>query len=993
MFRGLRSNSKRILLVALILSLSLTLAGTMTLAQGEPVINLSSPQENLQTSENTVKIEGNVESVDTLSINRVPVTIATNGTFSQTVYLKEGTNTITVIGKNATGATTTVTRTVVYTKTPPVVTVSSPADNFRTNKRSVAVNGQLEKGTILTINGVPVTLSADGTYSQDVQLDMETNLIEVTGYNSAGLSSTVTRTVVFDNIPPIVGGVEHGKHYPNGTTLNPTFTEGTGTLNGLPFTSGSSITAKGKYTLIVTDAAGNQTTVEFYIDPILNIDSPADNIITEQTTIRVSGTSEGSVTVNGAPVQYYYECDTFYKDVALQPGKNVITITATDSQGNQAVVTRTVTSVIARVTAPVNNLLTNQGTVTVTGIAPVDAVVTVNGQAVTVDATGAFSKAVTLIPGSNTVTVVGTDKTGLSTTVTRVVNFDNLAPVLTITGPADNLVTESTSVTVTGYANEGTVLVNGQNVTYYYESDDFYKSVSLAPGKNTITIKATDAAGNQTVVTRTVTSVIASVSAPVNNLLTNQGTVTVTGKAPVDAVVTVNGEAVTVDATGTYSKIITLTPGSNTITVVGTDKNGVSTTVTRVVNYDNVAPVLTITGPADNLVTESTSVTVTGYANEGTVLVNGQNVQYGYESDDFYKSVSLAPGKNTITIKATDGAGNQTVKTLTVTSVVASVSAPTNNLLTNQGTVTVTGKAPVDAVVTVNGVAVTVDATGTYSKIITLTPGSNTITVVGTDKNGVSTTVTRVVNYDNVAPVLTITGPADNLVTESTSVTVTGYANEGTVLVNGQNVQYGYESDDFYKSVSLAPGKNTITIKATDGAGNQTVKTLTVTSVVASVSAPTNNLVTNQGTVTVTGKAPVDAVVTVNGEAVTVDATGTYSKIITLAPGNNTITVVGTDNNGVSTTVTRVVNYDNVAPVLTIDSPNDNLVTSASTIRVTGTASEGTVTVNGASVDYYYESDTFYKDITLSPGLNVITITAIDAAGNKTTVIRNVTKA
>jgi hypothetical protein len=55
---------------------------------------------------------------------------------------------------------------------------------------------------------------------------------------------------------------------------------------------------------------------------------------------------------------------------------------------------------------------------------------TVNGKAVTVGSGGAFSTTVTLSEGSNTITVVATDAAGKTTTVTRTVTLDTVAPTI-----------------------------------------------------------------------------------------------------------------------------------------------------------------------------------------------------------------------------------------------------------------------------------------------------------------------------------------------------------------------------------------------------------------------------------------------------------------------------------------------------------------------------------------------------------------------------------
>ena len=92
-----------------------------------------------------------------------------------------------------------------------------------------------------------------------------------------------------------------------------------------------------------------------------------------------------------------------------------------------------------------------------------------------------------------------------------------------------------------------------------------------------------------------------------------------------------------------------------------------------------------------------------------------------------------------------------------------------------------------------------------------------------------------------------------------------------------------------------------------------------------SVAAPANNLVTNKAACTVSGttndatSSPVKVTIKLNSgtaEAVTVNADGSFSKALTLANGENTITVVATDGAGKTTTVVRKVTLDTKAPVI-----------------------------------------------------------------------------
>lgn len=164
-----------------------------------------------------------------------------------------------------------------------------------------------------------------------------------------------------------------------------------------------------------------------------------------------------------------------------------------------------------------------------------------------------------------------------------------------------------------------TKTASGKNYTCSYTP-----TAALADGSHTIVINASDYDGNAATA-KSVTFKIdtvpptLSVTAPAEGLITNNATVTVSGttndvtSSPVT--LTVNDKAVTVGSDGTFSTTVTLSSGSNTITIVATDSAGKSTTVTRTVTLDTGAPVfnsVTITpNPVDCGATFVISVDVT----------------------------------------------------------------------------------------------------------------------------------------------------------------------------------------------------------------------------------------------------------------------------------------------------------------------------------------------------------------------------------------------
>ena len=154
----------------------------------------------------------------------------------------------------------------------------------------------------------------------------------------------------------------------------------------------------------------------------------------------------------------------------------------------------------------------------------------------------------------------------------------------------------------------------------------------------------------------------------------------------------------------------------------------------------------------------------------------------------------------------------------------------------------------------------------------------------------------------------------------------------------------GYECT-YAANTALADGSHTIKVDATDFDGNAaTAKSVTfkidTVPPTLSINAPVDNLITNKTALTVSGKtndvtsSPVKVTIklnTGNAEEVAVEADGTFSKVLTLAVGTNTITVVARDSAGKTTTVTRTVVVDTTAPVIKSITINPNPVDAGKT--------------------------------------------------------------
>lgn len=120
---------------------------SITIDTVPPVLNVTAPANNLKTNVGTVTVSGTTNDATsspvTLTVNGKSVTVNSNGSFSTTVTLSVGTNTITIISKDGAGKTTTVTRTVYYDNTAPVISsisiVPNPVDAGKTFVISVKV--------------------------------------------------------------------------------------------------------------------------------------------------------------------------------------------------------------------------------------------------------------------------------------------------------------------------------------------------------------------------------------------------------------------------------------------------------------------------------------------------------------------------------------------------------------------------------------------------------------------------------------------------------------------------------------------------------------------------------------------------------------------------------------------------------------------------------------------------------------------------------------
>jgi hypothetical protein len=405
------------------------------------------------------------------------------------ITLLSGVNVITVSSRDAAGNVGTDSISVTYNPdiVSPVVTITGPtsATTFTFTASTLALSGTASDAVGVTqvtwTNDRGGSGTATGTTSwsaASVALLSGVNVLTVTARDAAGNTSTDTLTV----------------------TYNPDTTLPAVTITGPTSATTWTVTAS----------------------PLALSGTASDDIAVTQVTW--SNSRGGSGTATGT-------ASWSVASVALQSGSNVLTVTARDAAGNTSTDTLTVTynpdttlpavtitgptsaSTLTVVTSPLALSGTASDNIGVTQVSWSNS----RGGSGTATGTTSWSvPSITLISGSNVITVTARDAAGNTRTDTLTVTYspDTTRPNITITTPTSNstLTTTATTLTLGGTASDNiaVTLVSWTNNrggsgsatgTTAWSSG----SIALLTGSNILTVTARDAAGNTRTDTLTVT--------------------------------------------------------------------------------------------------------------------------------------------------------------------------------------------------------------------------------------------------------------------------------------------------------------------------------------------------------------------------------------------------------------------------------------------------------------------------------------------------------
>ena len=695
-------------------------------------------------------------------------------------------------------------------------------------------------------------------------------------------------------------------------------------------------------------------------------------------------------------------------------GQNVVRFIATDAAGNVS-------------TAESSVLVTDQGQPSISAQGGVVAATDANGVAKTAAAVQALLNAVTasdaidgvltvvnnapatLSLGANTITLTATDSAGNTATQTMTITVsDQSKPVLTT---PDN-------ITVSATNNAGTAKSNTAIQAFLASAtatDNVDTQVSVtndAPatfplGTTTVTFTATDTAGNTDTTQATIT--IADENAPT---LTAPASITVaatdaSGTAQTNSAIQafLNGASatdnVTTELSITHNAPTVFPLGVTTVIFSVSDGQNTTTAQATVTVTDQGQPSISAQGGVV-AATDANGVAKTAAAVQALLnAVTASDAIDGVLTVVNNAPATLSLGANTITLTATDSAGNTATQTMTIT-----VSDQSKPVLTTPDNITVsatnnagTAKSNTaiqaflaSATATDNvdtQVSVTNDAPATFPL------GTTTVTFTATDTAGnTDTTQATITIADENAP--TLTAPA--------SITVAATDASGTAQTNSAIQAF----------LNGASATDNVTTELSITHNAPTVFPLGVTTVIFSVSDGIN-VSTQTSTVTVTDQtAPVFAVElsqqTVqagsNGirqddpqiqdivkqitatDNVDTDVAINVSMPTTLAIGENTVVATAQDNagNAVQMSFVVVVQLDPTAPEITV--PEDIVL---DVLNPTDTISN----TNSAIVDFVGQAtavDTLDGDLSreithdlpsvLNIGSYTVTFSVTDSAGN-----------
>ena len=212
---------------------------------------------------------------------------------------------------------------------PPTLTITSPINGTTVSTSTITVSGTATDDTgvtNLTVNGNPVTVETDGSFTNTVSLTSGVNTITVIATDVSGISTTETVTVTYFTTPLLVSAITPNSRLAQvGTPVTifmSVINAGTGSATDVSISQASSLPATVSYqawnVVILTGTPdtpmdiGSGETVNY----VLTID-PTSEFVSSAMTFNVSGTNSGSAPISGVNTLTMAASTTPYADVIM----------------------------------------------------------------------------------------------------------------------------------------------------------------------------------------------------------------------------------------------------------------------------------------------------------------------------------------------------------------------------------------------------------------------------------------------------------------------------------------------------------------------------------------------------------------------------------------------------------------------------------------------------------------------------------------------------
>lgn len=735
--------------------------------------------------------EPHLESITVTGTSGTVTAMASGGSFSASLALVEGPQTVTVTARDTLGHEVSAPVLIVLDSVPPTIAITESGTPFapgvygRTVVPQVTFTDATELSTETTLNGAPF---ASGT-------SIETpgaHVLAASATDAAGHTTTASVSFTIDLEPPTLDLVTP----PAGTVVASATVDVAVTTTGATAVkvSGVAATGGGPWTVTLPLVEGEQEIlVEAFDDaghraerrhrivrdtqaPAITIEAPTAGDVVQAATITVAGTASDprllEVRVDGQLANLVGE--TFRTDgVALVEGSNTLGVTATDSVGNTSTAQVTVTRDSA---APTFRVLVD-GTSLVSGTVfsgPVTPVIEVDDPGASVSATldgAAFISGATVsASGSHELSVTVTGSAGVSASTLRVFVIDSAAPVFGSVAPADGSVQSAAEVTLSGTMTGAVEVTVDDTAASLHAGSWSFGPIALAEGERQLDLVATGRNGLTTQqihrVVRDATAPSLSVTAPADDGLVGMPSVDVTGTAAdphLDAV-EVSGVPAQVSGSTFLARAVPLQEGSNLLSVRAVDVAGNASEATRTVVVDTQVPEIAITDPASGTSVPGATYTlrgtvvdahldrieVSGPAGTATATVAGDGT--------WSAAVSLADGHNALTARAVDRLGRDATATITLLrdadAPPVAIVVPSEGASTSAATIEVRGTVEdvAGTTVSLNGQAAVIDRGSWSVTDVPLAVGENRLVARATDAQGNQGTHTRTVIRDTAPP-------------------------------------------------------------------------------------------------------------------------------------------------------------------------------------------------------------------------------------------------